>query len=118
MLLLLFSAHGRDTVDRCWHVAAGVGRRFAGVLQELEIRTGIGQPAVESGLQRHRDQRHGEQQHVVQDIPGEQRDDRRRYGGGGGGGVGNGFRNVTIKHQIKYLKTKKKKLKLTTGENT
>jgi len=56
----LFSAHGVNIVDRGRDAAAGVGRHLAGVLQELEVRTGAGQPAVESRLQRHRDQRHGE----------------------------------------------------------
>jgi len=60
-----FSAHRGNTVDRRGHAAPCVGRRVAGVLQELEVRTGTGQPAVESRLQGHRDKRHGEQQHVV-----------------------------------------------------
>jgi len=60
-----FSTHRRNTVDRRGYVASCVGRRLAGVLQELEIRTGTRQPAVESRLQGHRDKRHGEQQHVV-----------------------------------------------------
>lgn len=69
------SAHGGNTVDRGRHAPVGVGRYLAGVLQELEVRTGTGQPAVEGRLQRHRDQRHGEQQHVFQDIPSELRGD-------------------------------------------
>lgn len=51
-----FSAHGGNTVDRGGHVAVGVGRRLTGVLQELEVRTGAGQSAVEGRLQGHRDQ--------------------------------------------------------------
>lgn len=67
------SAHGGNTVDRGGHAVAGVGRRFAGLLPELEVRTRAGQSAVESRLQGHRDQRRGEQQYVVQDIQSEHR---------------------------------------------
>lgn len=66
-----FSAHRGNTVDRRGHAAARVGRHLAGVLQELEVRAGAGQSAVESRLQGHRDQRHRERQHLVEDIQSE-----------------------------------------------
>lgn len=39
-ICVCFSAHGGNIVDRGRYAAAGVGCRFAGILQELEIRTG------------------------------------------------------------------------------
>lgn len=80
--IVVFSSHRGNTVDRSRHAAVGVGRHLAGVLQELEVRTGTGQPAVEGRLQGHRNQRHREQQHLVQDIQSERmggRDERLRH---------------------------------------
>lgn len=77
-LSIRFSAHGGNTVDCRGHVAVGVGRRLTGVLPELEVRTGTGQPVVEGRLQGHRDQRPGEQQHFFENIQSERPGGRGR----------------------------------------
>jgi len=51
------SAYGGDSCRRGGRADSDPGRGAAGTVPQLAIRTGIGQSAVESGLQRHPDER-------------------------------------------------------------
>lgn len=51
------SAYGGDSCRRCRRADADFSRSAAGTVPQLAVRTGVGQSAVESGLQRHPDER-------------------------------------------------------------